>query len=146
VVELKGAGRYDQGIKRPISVTLNNTERFRFDTWEGEGIDASDKEKTKVLIGADKTLNAKLVQLVQLRVVIIPLEAGTSSSSGMYDKGEEVELQFESAFGWRFVQWEGPGIQDHTNPTSTIKLDADATVVVVCEEARELVFDVDEKQ
>ena len=146
VVELKGAGNYDQGIKRPISVTLNNTERFRFDSWEGEGVDAPDKTKTKVLIDADKTITAKLVELVKLQVVVIPNEAGTSSSAGTYDKGEEVELQFESAFGWRFVQYEGPNIQDQTNPQTIIKLDADASVVVVCEEAKELVFDVEKDE
>jgi Ca-activated chloride channel family protein len=146
VVELKGAGNYDQGVKRSISVTLKDTERYRWDTWEGEGIDDPKKEKTKVLMDTDKTLNAKLVELVYLSVVVIPEGAGTSTSPGKYDRGEEVELQFESAFGWRFVEWEGPNIQDPTNPQTKIKLDNDATVVVVCEEAKELVFDVDEEQ
>lgn len=145
VVELRGAGRYDQGIKRPISATLNDTERYRFDTWEGSDIDAPDKPKTKVLINADKTLTAQLVELVQLQVVVVPEGAGTSTSPGTYDKGEEVELQFESSYGWRFVQWEGSNIQDPANPQSKVKLDADTTVVAICEEARELVFDV-EKQ
>ncbi|MCZ6674157.1 MAG: hypothetical protein O7C75_14600, partial [Verrucomicrobia bacterium] len=63
-----------------------------------------------------------------------------------YDKGQEVDLQFESEYGWRFVQWEGHNIQDSTVPETKIKLDADTTVVVVCEEAKELVFDVDEDQ
>ena len=146
VVELKGAGRYDQGIKRSISVTLQDKENYRFDTWEGEGIDAPDKEKTRVLVDADKTLTAKLIELVELRVVVIPPEAGTSDSPGKYDKGSEVDLKFESAFGWRFVQFEGPDIQDSTVPTTKITMNANTTVVVVCEEAKELVFDIDEQQ
>jgi Ca-activated chloride channel family protein len=146
VVELKGAGRYDQGIKRSISVTLQDKENYRFDTWVGEGIDAADKEKTRVLVDADKTLSANLIELVDLRVVVIPPEAGTSESPGKYDKGQEVDLKFESAFGWRFVQYEGPDIQDRSSPETKITMNADTTVVVVCEEARELVFDIDEKQ
>ncbi|MCZ6675255.1 MAG: VWA domain-containing protein, partial [Verrucomicrobia bacterium] len=77
VAELKGAGNYDQGIKRSISVTLKDTERYRFDTWEGEGVDAPEKTKTKVLIDADKTISAQLVELVKLRVVVIPDGSGT---------------------------------------------------------------------
>ena len=146
VVELKGAGRYDQGIKRSISVTLQDKENYRFDTWVGEGIDAADKEKTRVLVDADKTLSANLIELVDLRVVVIPPEAGTSESPGKYDKGQEVDLKFESAFWWRFVQYEGPDIQDRSSPETKITMNADTTVVVVCEEARELVFDIDEKQ
>ena len=147
VVELKGAGNFDQGIKRPISATLRDKDNFRFDTWEGaEGIDDPKKEKTRVLVDADKTLTAKLVELVDLRVVVIPPEGGTSESPGKYDKGQEVDLKFESAFGWRFVQYEGPDIQDPTNPETKITLTDHTTVVVVCEEAKELVFDIDEKQ
>ena len=146
VVELTGAGNFDQGIKRPISVVLKDKDNYRFETWEGEGIDAPDKEKTKVLVDADKTLTAKLIELVDLTVVVIPPEAGTSESPGTYDKGQEVDLKFESAFGWRFVKYEGPNIQDPTNPETKIAMNADTTVVVVCEEAKELVFDVDETQ
>lgn len=146
VVELTGAGRYDQGIKRSISVTLKDKENFRFETWEGDGIDAPEKEKTRVLVDADKTLSAKLIELVDLTVVVIPPEAGTSESPGTYDKGQEVDLKFESAFGWRFVKFEGPDIQDPTNPATKIIMNADTTVVVICEEAKELVFDIDEEQ
>ena len=146
VVELKGAGNYDQGITRPISVTLKDTEHFRFETWEGEGVDPLDKTKTKVLIDANKTVTAQLVELVTLQVIVLPREAGTSDSSGTYDKGAEVDLKFESSFGWRFVQWEGPNIQDPTVPETKIKLDADTSVIVICEEAKELVFDLDETE
>ena len=146
VVELKGGGNYDQGIKRPISVTLNDTEHYRFETWEGEGVDPLDKTKSKVLIDADKTVTAQLVELVKLQVIVLPGEAGTSDSSGTYDKGEEVDLTFESSFGWRFVQWEGSNIQDPTAPETKIKLDTDTSVIVICEEAKELVFDLDEAQ
>ena len=105
-----------------------------------------EKEKTRVLVDADKTLTARLIELVELKVVVIPPEAGTSESPGKYDKGQEVDLKFESAFGWRFVNYEGPDIQDPSNPETKITMNNDTTVVVVCEEARELVFDVDEKQ
>ncbi|MCB1121581.1 MAG: tetratricopeptide repeat protein [Verrucomicrobiae bacterium] len=144
VVELTGAGHFDQGIKRPISVTLKDKERYRFGSWEGEGVDAPEKEKTRVLIDANKTITAKLIELVNLKVVVVPEEAGSSSSPGRYDKGQEVDLKFESNFGWRFVQWQGPNIQDATVPETKIKLDGDTTVVVVCEEAKELVFDIDD--
>jgi hypothetical protein len=97
-----------------------------------------------VLIDADKTITANLVELVNLEVVVVPAEAGTSSSPGRYDKGQEVDLKFESAFGWRFVQWQGPNIQDPTVAETKIKLEQDTKVVVVCEEAKELVFDVDD--
>jgi Ca-activated chloride channel homolog len=143
-VELTGAGNFDQGIKRPISATLKDTERYRFETWEGEGVDPLDKVKSKVLIDANKTVTAQLVELVKLQVIVLPSEAGTSDSSGTYDKSEEVDLKFESSFGWRFVQWEGPNIQDPTAPETKIKLEADTSVVVICEEAKELVFDLDE--
>ena len=125
---------------------MQDKENYRFETWEGEGIDAPDKEKTRVLVDADKTLTARLIELVELKVVVIPPEAGTSESPGKYDKGQEVDLKFESAFGWRFVKYEGPDIQDPTNPETKIAMNADTTVVVVCEEAKELVFDIDEKQ
>ena len=146
VVQLKGDGTFDQGIKRPISVTLLDKERYRFVTWEGEDIDAPEKEKTRVLMNAHKTLNAQLVELVKLEVVVVPEGSGTSPSPGIYDKGQEVDLEFESAYGWRFVQWEGPNIQDATIPVTKMKLDADTTVVVICEEAKELVFDVENAQ
>lgn len=146
VVELEGAGNFDQGIQRSISATLTDTERYRFVTWEGEGVDDPEKPKTKVLSDANKTITAKLVELVHLEVNVIPQGAGTSASPGKYDKGEEVTLQFESEYGWRFVQYEGPNIQDPTNPGSTIKLEDDATVVVICEEAKELVFDLEKNE
>jgi Ca-activated chloride channel homolog len=146
IVELTGAGNFDQGIKRPISVTLKDTERYRFVTWEGDGVEPLDKPKAKVLIDADKTVTAQLIELVKLQVVVLPDGAGTSESPGTYDKGSEVDLTFESAFGWRFVQWEGPNIQDPTSPETKITLNADTTAIVICEEAKELVFETDEKQ
>ncbi|MDA0348441.1 MAG: VWA domain-containing protein [Verrucomicrobia bacterium] len=146
VVELKGAGNYDQGIKRPISVTLMDTEHYRFETWEGDGVEPLDKTKSRVLIDTHKTVTAQLVELVKLQVIVLPGEAGTSDSSGTYDKGQEVDLKFESSFGWRFVQWEGPNIQDPTAPETKIKLDKDTSVIVICEEAKELVFDLDEAE
>tara|TARA_Y100000588_G_C14279698_1_gene936290 strand:- start:620 stop:2578 length:1959 start_codon:yes stop_codon:yes gene_type:complete len=146
LVELKGAGNFDQGIKRPISATLTDTDRYRLVKWEGEGVKDPEKAKTKVLIDANKTITAQLVELVNLQVAVIPEGAGTSTSLGKYDKGEEVPLKFESEYGWRFVQYEGPNIQDPTNPESTIKLESDTTVVVICEEANELVFDLEKDE
>lgn len=145
VVELKGTGTYDQGIKRSISVTLKDTERYRFETWVGEGVEPLDKPKANVLIDANKTVTAQLVERVKLEVVVLPDGAGTSESPGTYDKGAEIDLKFESAFGWRFVQWEGPNIQDPTAPETKITLDTDATAIAICEEAKELVFDTDEE-
>ena len=57
-----------------------------------------------------------LVERVKLEVVVLPEEAGTSPSSGTYDKGEAVDLKFESAYGWRFVQWQGPEIAEVKQP------------------------------
>ncbi len=144
-VELKGAGKFDQGIKRPISATLRDEEGFRFVHWEGDGVDDPEKGKTRVLIDRDKTVNAVLVERVKLEVVVFPQEAGSSPSPGSYDKGQQVDLKFESAYGWRFVQWQGPEIAEANNPETTITLSSDTTVVVICEEAKELVFDVDDE-
>ncbi len=146
MVELNGAGNFDQGIKRPISAAVRDEERYRFVQWEGEGLDDPDKEKTKVLIDKDKTVTAVLVERVKLEVVVLPEEAGTSPSSGTYDKGEAVDLKFESAYGWRFVLWEGPAIADVSHPETTITLRADTRVVAHCEPAKELVFVVDEEE
>lgn len=146
VVELKGSGNFDQGIKRPISATVLDEERYRFVQWEGDGVDDPQKEKTKVLIDKNKTVTAVLVERVRLEVVIVPEEAGNSPSSGVYDKGEAVDLKCESAYGWRFVQWEGPGIADANHPETTITLRADTRVVARCEPAKELVFVVDEEE
>ena len=146
MVELNGAGNFDQGIKRAISAAVRDKERYRFVQWEGEGVDDPDKEKTKVLIDKDKTVTAVLVERVKLEVVVNPLEAGTSPSAGTYDKGQPVDLKFESAYGWRFVQWEGPGIADVTHPETTITLRADTRVAARCEPAKELVFVVDEEE
>lgn len=146
VVELKGSGNFDQGIKRPISAAVRDKERYRFVQWEGDGVDDPQKEKTKVLIDKNKTVTAVLVERVKLEVVVIPEEAGNSPSSGVYDKGEAVDLKCESAYGWRFVQWEGPGIADANHPETTITLRADTRVVARCEPAKELVFVVDEEE
>ena len=146
MVELKGAGNFDQGIKRPISVTVRDEERYRFAQWEGEGLDDPEKERTKALIDDNKTITAVLVERVKLEVVVVPEEAGASPSSGIYDKDQAVDLKFESAYGWRFIQWEGPGIADVNHPETTITLQADARVVARCEPAKELVFVVDEEE
>lgn len=146
MVELNGAGNFDQGIKRPISAAVRDKERYRFVQWEGDGVDDPQKEKTKVLIDKNKTVTAVLVERVKLEVVVIPEEAGSSPSAGTYDKGQPVDLKCESAYGWRFVQWEGPGIADVTHPETTITLRADTRVVARCEPAKELVFVVDEEE
>ena len=146
MVELKGAGYFDRGIKRPISAAVRDGERYRFVHWEGEGLDDPEKEKTKVLIDDDKTVTAVLVERVKLEVVVVPEEAGTSPSTGFYDKDQAVDLKFESAYGWRFIQWEGPAIADVNHPETTITLRADVRVVAHCEPAKELIFVVDEDE
>ncbi len=147
-VELKGAGNFDQGIKREISVNIKDEDKFRFIEWQGEGIEEDEKTKTKisVLMDDNKHFTAQLIERVHLTVIIHPEGAGTSDSGGIYDRGEEIDLKMESNFSWRFVEWNGESILDPTLAETKLVIDKDMTVVAICDQAFELEFITEDEE
>lgn len=147
-VELEGSGNFDQGIKRSISVKVKDEDHFRFVEWQGEGVDEEEKTKNKItlLMNDHKHLTAQLIERVRLTVIVQPEIAGTSDSGGIYDKGEEIDLKFESSFSWRFVKWDGEGVIDPTTAETKLVIDQDMTVIVICDQAYELEFITEDEE
>ncbi len=85
----------------------------------------------------DADTNANLVSTsikVISRTLLIqatPSEGGSTAGAGSYARGYSAPIKARAHEGWRFVRWEGQGIEDPENAETTVLLDQDRSIAAV---------------
>lgn len=118
-----GGGYYTAGDKATLVATPN--AGYEFVKWSDEDTNAT-REITVTAAGGTYTANfqeSEPVQKFTLSVVADNEEHGTTSGSGQYEAGAEVEIKAIPNEGYVFSKWN----DDDTNATRTITVEGDAT-------------------
>ncbi len=120
---------YDPGDEVQLTATAN--PGYRFDQWDGTGIVDPNNSSTSITMDGDKEVTAHFVEQYTLDVIASPVEGGDVTYSPVkeyYDPGDEVQLTATANPGYRFDQWEGTGIVDPNNSSTSITMDENKTV------------------
>jgi Ca-activated chloride channel family protein len=133
---VEGGGVYDRG--ESIKIRAIPEVGYAFVRWEGAEIPNATKAETTVKMEQDLNLKALFAVLVPLTLTAVPAEGGNVEKSGSYPEGEPVTIKAVSAWGYRFVRWEGAAFEDAEKPETTLKLTEPTTVNAIFEPAFEL--------
>ena len=109
---LFGQDSYKPGSYAQIEVVPN--PGFEFEKWEGENI--ADAMEAKTFVQMDEHVSIKPHYKRIWNVIAAPdnKEAGEVKGSGNYPEGSEVTLTVEPNEGFKFLGWEGKGIDEAT--------------------------------
>ena len=126
-----GAGVYDFGEEAEVNAIPN--EGWAFINWTDEdGNLVSDQPANVIEITADLTLIANFEMIdYTLTLIASPEEGGTVTGAGVYNAGDEVDVDAIPNEGWHFVNWtdeDGNVVSDQ--PANTIVMPAaDVTLI-----------------
>lgn len=109
---LFGQDSYKPGSYAQIEVVPN--PGFEFEKWEGESI--ADSTQAKTFVQMEEHVSIKPFYKRIWNVIAAPdnKEAGKVEGSGDYPEGSEVTLTVEPNEGFKFLGWEGKGINEET--------------------------------
>ena len=116
-------GTYDKGTSVTITATPN--EGYEFLGWEGSD---SLENLLTLSIEQNQTLNAIFqIIIVQFKVDVSAGEGGTvSTDGGTYDDGTEINITAIPNEGFKFVEWEGSGLNE-----SSLNLLIDSNITLI---------------
>lgn len=120
---VSGGGYYTAGDKATLVATAN--DGYKFVKWDDEDTNAT-REITVVAAGGTYTAifeENPPVQKFTLSVVSNNDEYGTTTGSGEYEAGVEVEIKAIPNEGYIFSKWN----DDDTNAVRTVTVEGDAT-------------------
>ncbi len=124
--------------KAPSNVTIGG-KKYRLIRWESEGnIEVTDPEsaETSVIVGEDGTLIAcyKPVPKHTLTIIVSPEGSGTtepSPGSYEYSEGRSITVNATAYEGYEFDYWKLDGEIAGYEPSVTITMDRDHTLIAV---------------
>jgi len=128
----EGPSKTEYGVGTAVRLTAEPEEGWRFDHWRGD-LEGSENPATLV-IDEEKEVTAVFEELrYQLSTGTRPGIGGSvdrSPDRESYRHGEEVTLEADATFGYRFVRWEGDGIEGEQAESDriTIRMDGDRSV------------------
>ncbi len=119
-------GTYAKNTK--VTFTATPAAGYRFGWWGGEI--SGTANPILLTINSDKNITVVFIRTYTLTAIANPFSGGTiSPTGGIYDEGTSVTITATAAFGYRFDHWEGNA--SGNNPSLTITMNADKTVVAV---------------
>ncbi|MDD6209015.1 MAG: InlB B-repeat-containing protein [Bacteroidales bacterium] len=120
---VEGAGTYASGEN--VQLKAIPSEGYRFVKWTNAAGDSlSNQMVYSYTIGAENvTLTANFVQQHTLGLIASPVEVGTVTGNGIYDRGTAIEIKAEPSEGYRLLKWTntaGDSLSDKATYTYTV--------------------------
>jgi len=136
--EVFGAGTYEHGSAAIISA--KPATGYEFSGWSGQGVLNPSHSSTEVNMTAPRSLTAQFsprsIGLFELSVEPSPFAGGTI---GVSRSGNEVSVSATAAQGYRFVEWQGIGLDGSTLSPLVFTLSADFQLTAHFEEVSETI-------
>jgi hypothetical protein len=104
--EVTGAGEYEVGEMVEVNATAN--EGWEFMNWTNDlgMIVSADALYSFIMPDDDLTLNANFGMIdYELLLTVTPEASGEVTGAGIYNFGDQVEVNATPATGWGFVNW-----------------------------------------
>ncbi len=96
-----------------VTLVASPQEDWVFSHWS-EDLSGSENPKTitindnkEVTANFEKEVKEQAAVYYELNLAVLPLNSGTASGEGYYEKNEEVEIEAISEEGYNFVEWTG---------------------------------------
>ena len=122
---MTGSGYYSFGTEANISAVPN--EGYEFSHWNGIGITSPGSSNTTVSVSQDLNISASFI--LRSHTLTLPVTVGGSViGSGTYPFGEMVTITATPQTGYSFLQWNGGGLTNPLESTTTIKITEDANI------------------
>ena len=122
---MTGSGYYSFGTEANISAVPN--EGYEFSHWNGIGITSPGSSNTTVSVSQDLNISASFI--LRSHTLTLPVTVGGSViGSGTYPFGEMVTISATPQTGYSFLQWNGGGLTNPLESTTTIKITEDANI------------------
>ena len=122
---MTGSGYYSFGTEANISAVPN--EGYEFSHWNGIGITNPGSSNTTVSVSQDLNISASFI--LRSHSLTLPVTVGGSViGSGTYPFGEMVTISATPQTGYSFLQWNGGGLTNPLESTTTIKITEDANI------------------
>ena len=130
-----GSHQYIEGTV--VNLTASPAAGWEFDRWEVDGTFYSDEPVTTLTMDADKTVKAFFNEEPPVTYTLTMLEPTGQGSviptigTHLYDQGTSVNLLAMPEKGWDFESWFIDGEFYSDNPSTSILINADMTVMAV---------------
>lgn len=126
-----GAGSHE--VNEAPAITATPALGYRFAQWEGSGIADTSSAQTSITMNQDRSATAYFIKTWALKIGVSPLSGGSISGQGTYDDGTVATISADPRGKFRFVRWEGDGIEDPFSPVTTVKMTASHTAIAIFE-------------
>ena len=114
---IEGEGIFSYGSNPTIRAIPENG--YSFVEWIGEGLENPLSSVTTVSMFEEREISARFVAN-QFNLSIISGSGGTVQGEGRYPYGSYATISATPNTGFSFVRWEGNGITDKNQSTSTV--------------------------
>ena len=137
-----GSGRHPYNPSHPIMAYSN--EGYRFVNWHGEGVNDANASSSSVDLTADRSLiaifepiDSPSSQQLILALNAFPPEGGDTNGTGQYEKGQLITITATPNSGYKFIRWQGKGVNDANASSTTVNLTTDRSLVAIFEKTNE---------
>jgi Ca-activated chloride channel homolog len=93
---------------------------FEWVGWIGDGIKSPGDQQTTIALTADRLAIASMERVWNLVIIPVPEEGGSVDGAGNHPVGSTVEIHATPAEGHTFAGWEGPGVEDPSQPSTRV--------------------------
>ena len=119
-----GSQTYDHGTIAIVSASPETG--YFFSGWSGTGITNPSSPQTTVLMTEDRNLAATFTPY-SYTLSVLPEEGGSVTGANNYDYGTHAQITASPSTGYHFDGWTGGGINDPSNPNTTVLMTEDRT-------------------
>ena len=116
-------GTVEEGMS--ISLTATPNPGYRFDSWNGIGLENPNALTTNLTVTQSQLVTAQFIKTWALSLEASPASGGSVSSGGTFDTGTTQTITATANEGYRFAGWTGEGIADARAASTTVTLNAD---------------------
>ena len=126
----KGTGAYGSGERVPISASP--LPGYTFEQWTGSGVLNPLDSNTSVLLTENTRLEAKFAP-IRYQLTMKDAVGGVALGAGNYPNGTEVNLSAIPQTGYKFIRWNGEGITNLYDSSTTLKIEANVSIEPIFE-------------
>ena len=127
---VSGNGNFEHGTAVPINA--NPATGYKFSSWSGEGVNDANSASTSALMTKAISLTANFEPTLHALSVISESETkGFVIGSGSFSHGQIATITAFPKEGFVFSKWEGSGIDDPKNKTSSVTVTASTQITGV---------------